>query len=254
MPRRRVARAVLLLCGLAALLVAGGASGALVRVNGIVLHADGGFQPQQLPRHQFAPISFHGFFEVNAQGGGRPATLEEAVLNFDRDGRLSAGGLPVCAPARVTDLGPAAARQACAGAVVGTGKIEALVEFDGGVVPVSSPLTIFNGPPEAGHPTVVLHSRNPDPAQKTLAIIVPIEKQRGEFRYRAVLKMPPIAGGRGTITRVEAEIGRRFQVGGQARSYVSAHCSDGILRTRGRFTFADGTVIDGAVEKGCLAL
>ena len=53
------------------------------------------------------------------------------------------------------------------------------------------------------------------------------------------------------LTRIKVKIGRRFKVGGRAHSYVSAHCSDNILRTKGRFTFADGTIIDGAVEKFC---
>ena len=57
--------------------------------------------------------------------------------------------------------------------------------------------------------------------------------------------------GLGAVTHVDVEIGRRFSVGGQRRSYVSAHCSDGILRTHGRFSFADGTIVDGSVEKPC---
>ena len=65
--------------------------------------------------------------------------------------------------------------------------------------------------------------------------------------------MPPIAAGFGALTHIEVEIGRRYSAGGKRRSYVSASCSDSILRTRGRFTFADGMVVDGAVEKFCRA-
>jgi hypothetical protein len=232
-------------------ILAGSARAALVIVNDIVLHADGGFQPQQLPRRQFAPIRFQGYFDISAKGGGKPVVLEEAVIDFDRDGRLSSGGLPVCAPAQVAELDTTRARQACPNAIVGSGRVEATIDVPDGSVPVSSPLTIFNGPPENGHPTVVLHSHTTFPATETLAILVPVERRRGEFRYRAVLEIPPIAGGRGAITRVEARVGRRFNAGGKRRSYVSAHCSDGILRTHGRFTFADGTIVDGAVEKAC---
>jgi len=251
MSRGRLTRAALLAFLLAAV-VAGGARAALVAVNDIVLHADGGFQPHKLPRHRFAPINFQGFVEIAAKDGGKPVALEEAVVDFDRDGRLSAGGLPVCPPERIAGLSPTAARQACSGAIVGSGKIEAVVDFQGAPAPASSPLTIFNGPPLEGHPTVVLHARTPDPATPTVAILVPIEQRRGEFRYRAILKVPQIAG-LGSITRVEVKVGRRFSAGGQRRSYVSAHCSDGILRTHGRFTFADGTIVDGSVEKPCTA-
>ena len=52
-------------------------------------------------------------------------------------------------------------------------------------------------------------------------------------------------------THVDVEIGRRYRAGGKPRSYASARCSDNILQTHGRFSFEDGTVIDGLVEKYC---
>ncbi|HYJ22690.1 MAG TPA: hypothetical protein VEW07_11790 [Solirubrobacterales bacterium] len=251
MPRGGVIKAVALCCVLALLGAASAAGeGALVIVNNIVLRADGGFQPRALPRRQFAPIDFQGYFDIAARSGGQPPALEEAVIDFDRDGRLSAGGLPVCPAARVAEAAPARARRVCAGAIVGTGRIEALI---GGVLPASSPLTIFNGPPQAGNPTVVLHARTTVPAPQTFAIVVPIERRPGEFRYRATLALPPIAEGLGAVTHVKVKVGRHFRVGGQDRSYVAAHCSDGVLRTHGRFSFADGTIVDGSVEKACRA-
>ena len=252
MSRARLIKAALLCCALAAPLAAG-AEAALVRTDGIVLHADGGFQPQRLPRRQFAPIDFQGHLDIAAADKGQPATLEQAVLDFDRDGRLSAGGLPVCPAERIADASTADARQACAGAIVGTGQIEARIALASGPVMASSPLTIFNGPPLEGHPTVVVHARTTVPATQTFAIVVPIELRRGEFRYRATLDVPPIAAGLGAITHIDVKIGRRFSVGGRRRSYVSAHCSDGVLRTHGRFTFSEGTIVDGSVEKFCSA-
>ncbi len=241
-------------CALAAIPAASAvADGALVIVNGIVLRADGGFEPRLLPRHQFAPIDFQGYFDIAARGGGRPVRLQEAVIDFDRDGRLNTAGLPICGRERVENASVAEARAACPGAIVGKGRIEALVELPGGQVPASSALTIFNGPTQEGKPTVILHARTNVPGTQTFAILVPIERRPGPFRYRAAIAFPEIAGGLGAITRVEAKVGRRFSVGGQRRSYVSARCSDGILHTHGRFTFADGTIVDGSVEKACTA-
>jgi hypothetical protein len=225
--------------------------GALVKVNDIVLRADGGFQPRSLPRHQFAPIDFQGHFDIAAKGGGKPVALERAVIDFDRDGRLSAGGLPTCAAGQVASLGTAEARSACAGAIVGRGHIEALVALPAGTVPTSSALTLFNGPPLDGDPTVVLHAHFTVPGTQTFAIVVPIERRRGGFRYRATLNLPAIAGGLGAVTHVDVGVGRRFTVDGQSHSYVAARCSDGVLRTHGHFSFADGTIVDGSVEKAC---
>ena len=96
---------------------------------------------------------------------------------------------------------------------------------------------------------MILHARTPAPAPQTFAILAPIEQQPGRFRYRVTLDFPPILEDLGAITYVEADVGRRYSSGGVRRSYVSARCSDGILDTRGRFTFEEGTVIDGSVEK-----
>jgi hypothetical protein len=245
-------KAAVLACTLAALLAAG-AQGALVEIDNLVLHADGGFQPQTLPRHGYAPIRFEGHVGIAAKSGGRPSPLRQAIVEFDRDGRLDVAGLPTCPPERIAAASTAEARRLCKGAIVGSGKVEALIALESGLVRASSPLSVFNGPPENGHPTVVLHARTTVPGTQTYAILVPLERRRGEFRWRATLEVPPIAAGLGAITGIQIRIGRRFSAGGKRRSYVSARCSDGILRTHGRFSFEDGTIIDGSVEKFCRA-
>ena len=240
---------------IASLLLAAGAGAALVRVNGLVLTADGGFTPRELPQREFAPIDFEGWAAVKAVGGGPPPPLQQVVLNFDRDGRLFTKGLPVCSAAQVDAASPQQARSACGGAIVGTGNVEAMLALEGQApVRVRSPLTLFNGPRQEGKPTVIFHAQTTVPVLQTFAVVIPIERRHGYYAYRATTDVPPIAGGRGALTRVEVDIGRRFRYRGGERSYVSARCSDGVLETRGRFTFADGTIIDGSVEKPCRAV
>jgi hypothetical protein len=257
--RASLARAAVGLATIACCLAAtqlGEAGAATVTYRNLVLHAVGGFQPQRLPRKAFAPISFQGEVDFSTRNGvGRPVALTEAVIDFDRDGRLEVAGLATCAAAQIAALGTAEARAACGGAIVGEGLLEALVEAAPGAAPtlLKAPLTIFNGPEEAGHPSAVFHANLGAPANQTFALTAPIERIRGRYRYRVTLHIPPIAGGLGSLTRIRVNIGRRFKAGGQPRSYVSAHCSDSILQTRGRFTFADGTIIDGFVEKFCRA-
>jgi hypothetical protein len=244
----------LLLLALAAVAVAGGtATGAVVKVEDVVLRADGGFQPQTLPKRQFAPINFQGRLDISSPSGGKPPRLEQALIDFDRDGRLSVAGLPTCAPESIEGASSEEARRICRGAIVGTGHIGTYIAFlDQTPVESSSPLTIFNGPRSAaGPPTAVLHAQIAAPATQTYAISVPIEQRRGGFRYRVRIDVPPIAGGFGAITHIDAKIGRRYRAGGEQRSYVSARCSDNVLQTHGRFTFEGGTVVDGLVEKYC---
>ncbi len=244
-------RYVALLAALAVTIAAGSASGALVEVDDVVLRADGGFQPQVLPHHRFAPIEFEGHVDISGRGAARPPKLQQALIDFDRDGRLSVAGLPTCAPEAIDEASTEEARRICRGAIVGTGHVGALVFLDSGPVRARSELTVFNGPRQEGLPTAVLHARTTVPGTRTYAIVVPIEQRRGGFRYRARIDVPPIAAGFGAITHVDVAIGRRYRAGGKARSYASARCSDHILQTHGRFTFDDGTIIDGLVEKYC---
>jgi len=251
-PRAWLKLALLLGC-LAAMLPAAAGGSALIVVDSLVFRADGAFEPRHLPRHRFAPIDFEGFVSLRGRTTAAPPALERVVISFDHDGRLSAGGLPRCAPARIEALSTRAARRACAGALVGRGRLEAVVLLGGDPVGVRSALSIFNGPRVDGRPTAILHARTEVPATQTYAILVPIDKRRGDFRYRVAFDVPPIAAGLGRITRIEVKIGRRYRAGGERRSYLSARCPDSILRTRGHFRFADGTIIHGAVEKFCVA-
>jgi hypothetical protein len=234
------------------LLIAAGADGALLKIENLVLRADGGFTPHRLPRRSFAPIAFKGHADIEETDGSVPPALQQAIVEFDRDGRLNAAGLPVCDPSLLQEATTVEARDRCASAIVGTGHVGALIGREGRPpYDVSSPVTLFNGPPEGGHPTVVFHARTTTPATQTYVITVPIERRAGAFRYRATFDVPPIAAGRGALTHLDVHIGRRFRFRGVNRSYVSARCSDNVLSTRGRFTFADGTIIAGSVEKAC---
>lgn len=251
--RRRGALALLALCAGLALLAAGIAGAAMIKVGPLVLHADGGFVPHELPRRSFAPIRFQGHADIDSTKGLPPA-LEQAVLYFDRDGRLSTAGLPECDPARLAGDSPAAARAACKGAIVGTGHVEAIVSLAGGTARVSSELSLFNGPRASGEPTVVFHAQAPPPIAETYVVVVPLERLHGGFSYRAPIEVPPIAGGAGTLVHADVKIGRRYRYQGTERSYTRARCSDGILEARGHFRFAGGVVMDGTVFKPCQAL
>lgn len=237
---------------IACVLLAGGANAALVRVGNLVLTADGGFTPHKLPRKAFAPIDFSGHADLRAVDGSVPPALQQIVLEFDRDGKLSTGGLPVCQPTLLAETTPAEARGRCHGAIVGTGHVDALITREAGApIEASSPVTLFNGPRQEGRPTVIFHARTTVPATQTFVLTIPIEERRGWYRYRATVDVPPIAAGRGSLTHLDVKIGKRYRFRGTERSYAAARCGDGIFRTHGRFVFADGTVIDGNVEKAC---
>lgn len=233
-------------------LLAAGADAAFIRTGNLVLTADGGFTPRTLPRHSFVPIDFEAYADLRAVDGSVPPALQQVVVDFDRDGRLSTAGLPVCQPAQLEEVTPSEARARCPRAIVGEGRVEAVVVPEGlGPVPASSALTLFNGPRQGGVPTVVFHARTTSPVVQSFVLTIPIRRRAGEFRYRVVVDVPPIAAGRGALTHLDVDVGRRYRYRGSPRSYTSARCSDHVLRTHGRFTFVDGTIVDGSVDKGC---
>lgn len=238
---------------LSCVLLAGAANAALVKIGNLVLTADGGFTPRELPRKAYAPIDFKGHADLKAVDGSVPAALQELVIDFDRDGRLSIAGLPICQPSSLQEVTPVEARSRCHAAIVGTGHASALIADEGGSpVLASSLLTLFNGPRLEGNPTVILHARTTAPLVQNLLITIPIERRRGEYHYRARVTVPPIAARRGSLVHLDVAIGKRYRYQGSERSYVAARCSDGVLHTHGRFTFADGTIIDGSVDKACV--
>jgi hypothetical protein len=252
--RSRIMRVVLPIAALCLLSLWGGnsAGGALIQVGNLVLVADGGFRPQHLPRHAYAPIDFKGHADIHSVNGGTPPELVEAIIDFDRDGRLQTRGLPVCSESKIAHVRTPVARRRCESSLVGTGTIAMLLFLEGGgSVRAHAPLTLFNGPRRGGNLSVLAHTHVASPVNKTFVVPVTIEPRLGEYGYRARFDVPSLAGG-GVLTHVDVAIGRRYKVGGHERSYASARCSDGIFRTHGHFTFSDGTIIDGAIEKPCV--
>lgn len=243
---------VLAACVALAAVLAAVASAATVILPPLELRADGGFTPRSLPRRAYAPIEFAGHADILTTDGSMPPVLRQVELELDRDGRLDPAGLPVCQPSRIEGASPQQARSRCKGAIVATGHVGAEIGLPGQrPVDVGSPLTLFNGPRLQGDPSIVAHAHTTFPATETYVLDVPIERRSGIYAYRVSFEVPPIAGGLGALTHVDARIGRRFRAGGGPRSYISARCSDYILQTRGSFSFADGNVISGSVFKPC---
>jgi hypothetical protein len=246
--------AIMGLLAVGAILLAGSAGAATVRVGTLVLHADGGFEPQLLPKRTFAPIHFQGYGRIKTTDGSLPPALQHVKVEFDHDGRVTTAGLSVCRPSEVEAATPQEARRRCKDAIVGEGHIGAAVDLLGFArIGLRSQLTLFNGPRRDGNPTVILHAQAPFPVSETYVVVVEIERRKGTYGYRTEFDVPPIAGGLGSLTDIDAKIGRLYRVHGATRSFVAARCSDSILQTQGYFSFADGNVISGSVFKVCRA-
>lgn len=245
---------VALLGACAAILTAsaGPAGAARVSVGNLVVHADGGFTPRQLPRRTYVPIRFEGHGNIKMRDGSAPPALQRIRLDFDRDGKLTTVGLPVCQAGQIEGTTTEQARARCGTAQVGSGNVEATAALPFlGRIMVKAPLSLFNGPKQNGSWTVLAHAQTNVLLPETYVVTIPIERRGGTYGYRSTFDIPPLLGGLAALTHIDARIGREYRNGGRERSYISARCSDGILQTLGYASFADGTVISGSIFKPC---
>jgi hypothetical protein len=241
------------LVGLALLAFVNSAFGLKLRAGDILITADGGFAPKALPKHENAPITLHGGGEISTVSGELPPILETLTLEFDKHGAVDTTGLPICTAGKLQATDVPAARRACPGAIVGKGFGTAIVQFpEQQPIPVSSPITLFNGPKVHGDDTVLAHAYTTVPVSTTFIVPVVIEKiHKGVYGYRTEAKIPKIAGGYGHPRSGSLKIGRKWTFKGKKHSYVNARCETGHLQARGEFTFKDGTFLVGTFFRPC---
>ncbi len=171
----------------------------------------------------------------------------------DRHGSVITTGLAHCTKAKLAATSTAQARRNCPGAIVGEGAGTAVVKFpEQAPIRASSPITLFNGPPDHGDPTVLAHAYLSVPTPTTYIVPVVIEPiHDGVYGYRTKATIPPIAGGAGVPISGHLKIGRKWVYKGRHYSYVDARCETGKLEAKGEFTFTDGTRLEGTFIKPC---
>jgi hypothetical protein len=233
--------------------MAGTASALRVRAGDVILIANGGFVPKSLPKDHDAPITLHGAAQIKTVSGELPPILDKIVLEFDRHGSVQTKGLPVCTAGRLQATTVPVARRNCPGAIVGKGFGRAVVKFaEQRRIPVSSPLTLFNGPREHGNPTVLAHAYTDVPVATTFIVPIEIERiNKGVYGYRTEAKIPKIAGGSGHPISGWLRVGRRWTHQGKRHSFVNARCATGRLQARAEFSFKDGTLLKGTFFRPC---
>jgi hypothetical protein len=224
-----------------------------LRAGDIVAVGYGGFRPEALPRYHDAPIELYGGGKLSTVSGELPPILETITFELDRHGHPDTTGLEVCTVARLRATDVSAARRACPEAIVGEGRGSAVVKFpEQAPIPVSSPITIFNGPKVHGDDTVLAHAYLNYPTPTTFIVPVVIEKvHHGVYGYRVEARIPKIAGGYGVPISGSLRVGRKWTYKGVSHSYVNARCETGHLQARGEFAFKDGTVLTGTFVKPC---
>lgn len=263
--RRRSKRSRLLLFGLLCLGVFAFAATAVavrsvekvhLQAGDLVIDGYGGFKPETLPKHHDAPIKIYGGGTASTISGELPPILDTIEFEFDKHGHVDTTGIEVCTAGKLQATDVPAARRACPNAIVGKGFGKAIVAFpEQRPIPVSSPITAFNGPKVRGFDSILFHAYTTVPVATTFIVPVVIEKiHKGIYGYRVKAKIPKIAGGYGHPISGKLTVDRKTRVKGKLHSYVNARCELGRLQARGKFVFKDGTRLTGTFLRPCKAI
>jgi hypothetical protein len=235
------------------LLLAGTALAIVIRAGNIVVTGDGGFTPRALPKNVNAPITVFGHGKISTVDGSIPPVIKTIQFEFDKHGAVDTTGLPFCTTGKLQARTVTAARKACPNAIVGKGVGHAVVVFpEQAPIPISSPITLFNGPKIGGDPSMIAHAYTTIPGP--VAIVIPIRIETihaGRYGYRVATEIPKLAGGYGVPISGSIRVGRKWTYKGKKHSFINARCADNRLQARGEFIFKDGTDLKGSFLKTC---
>lgn len=223
------------------------------QVGNLKVSATAEFQPRAFPEHGTLPASFSSILRIKTLNGDQPPALKTLIFEFDKHGKLNFKGMPTCTTAKLEGTTPAEARKRCAGALLGTGTGKARVEMPGRPpFTISSPISIFNAPPEGGRPTMIAHAYETVPSPQALLVPFSIEKvSHGRYGYRTEIELPQIAGGDGAAILAETHFGRTYERHGRKVGYAEAECSGGRLQVYGKLIFADGSLLQSLLTSPC---
>lgn len=184
--------------------------------------------PRALPVGKPAPVGVRIDGHVRHRDGTHPSALREMVLNVDKDVEVDFRGLPVCQPGLRLAIRrpPGYLRRICREAIVGTGEAKVEIAFaEQRPIPQSSRITAFNGGMRGGGGRLLVHAFNSVPVPA--AIVATVDLKPWMQGWRAVVKVPRIVGGAGSLTSFRLNLKRFFRYRGERRSFLSARCPDG---------------------------
>jgi hypothetical protein len=246
---------------LALLLTAAGALAAVARAEVIQsgdvrVNFHAGFSPKTLPRERPAPISVEFQGRISSTDGSHPPALQQLRVELNSAGQIDTRGLPTCRTAILQSTSSAAALRTCGSALVGKGTFVAQLPVAQDLL-VGGQALVFNGTVN-GRPALLIHIYISNPLQLTLVIPIQISSQEGQFGTVLTTNVPKLAGGSGSIVELQLKIGRRFDSGGEQRSYLSAACAapagfPGAVFpfVRSSFSFSDGRSMHTVLTRSC---
>lgn len=226
----------------------------------LIVSLDGDLSPLKLPRQRPAPVSIHLEGGLATADGAPLPRVTRIELGLPGQGVLDTEGLPSCPARRLRNATPADAREACGPALVGDGRLRAVVPL-----PHQKPFAIeaellaFNSQDRAGRRAVLMYAFA---ARPPTVVAVPFVLRRGDGRLGTTLAadLSSALGPWPHLTHFALTLSRRYSYRGESHSFLSASCpiprrfTAGFFSfARASFTFADGKRIGTGIARGCRA-
>jgi hypothetical protein len=253
-PRRRLVTLALLLTLVGAL--AAVARAETIQSGDVRVSFDAGFTPKALPRERPAPITVDFEGRISTTDETHPPALKQLRVELNSAGQIETQGLPQCPTRLLQATSSALALERCGRALVGKGTFVAQLPVERNLL-VGGRALVFNGTVD-GRPGMLIHIYVSDPVLLTLVIPIEISRHEGKFGTVLTTTVPKLAGGSASIVQLRLKIGRRFNVGGERRSYLSAACAapEGFpgavfAFARSSFSFSDGRTMHSVLSRSC---
>ncbi len=256
--RKRLIFTLALAVGVAGAVVG---STALAAFGPTVVGPDGNTQainvqlsPKKLSKSKATPATLKVTTKTTSttSANGVPSPAVRAVVDFDKNTKLFTKGVPTCSAERLQNVSTDAAIAACGKARIGFGSAIALITVGSQVFTQNQTITAFNGVPQGGKPSILLHTYGTAPVQVTLVLNGTIKNYNKQgYGPRLDIDIPLIAGGTGALTDFQATIKKNFKYRGKRRSYITGKCQKSPLKARGAFTFKDGITLTAISKHGC---
>jgi hypothetical protein len=239
---------------------AGLASAERAQYGQLIVWLKGGLSPLQLPREHRVPVSLtiNGGLRMSDRSNlPRVVKVEFAVPG---QGVISTRGLPRCSPSRLRGADTDTALQACQGALVGHGELDAQIVLPG-QAPfwIKAHLLMFNAKPVDGNKVVLMHAYSSVPPIWAVLPFV-IRHEGGWLGTRLSATVPGSLGPWPRLARFNLDLSRDYFAGGERRSFMSASCPlppranwGPFTLTRVNYTLEDGQQASTAITRGCRA-
>lgn len=221
--------------------------------NGNTQEFDLVVSPKALSKTKPTPVSVKFIGDAGSSNRSTPVPSTKEVFDFDKSVAVYAKGLPVCKLSQIANATSDEAQKACGPAKIGSGNATAALPLGGDeVVLAPGKVLIFNGPPKGGMPTVLLHSYATVPAPQTLVLTGTYSHfNKQGYGLRLSIPIPPLAGGVASMTKSLTVFNRKWTYKGQKRSYFTALCKSGKLKSRASYEYQDHQKSEIPVSHSC---